>query len=109
MNSRLEAEAWFSFEKEEVKSLTVDLKMHVQKFLIEFIYKVLQLYIFECLMMMEVLKLLSWKKNSVRRVMVLHIYKHYNVKAVSFSWVMTEKAPHYVVLHLVKIPNKITR
>lgn len=46
MNSGLETKSSFSFENEEVKSLTVDLKMHVWKFLIEFIYEVLQLYIF---------------------------------------------------------------
>lgn len=30
MNSEVEIESCFSFEKEEVKSLTMDLKMHVK-------------------------------------------------------------------------------
>lgn len=34
MNSGLETKSWFLFEKGEVKNLTVELKMHVQKFLI---------------------------------------------------------------------------
>lgn len=46
MNSGLETKSCFSFENKEVKSLTVDLKMHIRKFLMSFIYKVLQLYIF---------------------------------------------------------------
>lgn len=33
MNSGLETESCFSFDAKEVESLTVDLKMHVQKLL----------------------------------------------------------------------------
>lgn len=37
MNSGLETKSCFSFENKEVKSLTVDLKMHIRKFLMSFI------------------------------------------------------------------------
>lgn len=38
MNSGLETESCFSFEAKEVKSFTVDLKMHVQKLLRMYFY-----------------------------------------------------------------------